>query len=366
MRTSGLGGDSEVHFISEGLQGGVTLGPRRVLPISLLAVEAPEVVHSTLDQQLRAVAPGEHDARFVRAVAGMHAEGLGPREAALLARIGAGVHPLGDILRARVEQGALKRLVARGLVQIAGVTPTDASHVLGTLLEWDAGAARKALTLFGRRRTGAGTVLSTSEEDVARIILDQLTAQTSLALLEAAFAEEDQPFDAPPDALARHELMQRGMTGHAGLVKLQTGLATPVVGLGASAAAYYPAVGARLGCEMILPGQGGVANAIGAVVGRVTMRESGTITAPSDGIFRVHLAQGPEDFADAQTAMDHLEALLRRTAVAQAQEAGAADISVSVARDVRKAGVEAREVFVEALITVEASGRPRVGVQSAG
>jgi hypothetical protein len=31
-----------------------------------------------------------------------------------------------------------------------------------------------------------------------------------------------------------------------------------------------------------------------------------------------------------------------------------------VSRDIRKAGVEAREVFVEATLTVEAAGRPRV------
>ncbi len=34
MRTTGLGGDSEVHVIDEGLMGGVTLGPRRVVPVS--------------------------------------------------------------------------------------------------------------------------------------------------------------------------------------------------------------------------------------------------------------------------------------------------------------------------------------------
>ncbi|WP_330220536.1 hydantoinase/oxoprolinase family protein, partial [Sulfitobacter sp. HI0129] len=88
MRTSGLGGDSEVHFISEGLQGGVTLGPRRLLPVSLLAVEAPELVHETLDAQLRATVPSEHDGRFVRAVAGQSSEGLAPRDADLLERIG--------------------------------------------------------------------------------------------------------------------------------------------------------------------------------------------------------------------------------------------------------------------------------------
>ncbi|WP_152464626.1 hydantoinase/oxoprolinase N-terminal domain-containing protein [Sulfitobacter sp. THAF37] len=361
MRTTGLGGDSEVHFIAEGLRGGVTLGPRRLLPVSLLAVDAPDVVHAALDAQLRSVAPGEHDGRFVRAVPGQSVVGLSAREAALLERLGTGgVQPLGDVLRARIEQGALKRLVERGLVQIAGVTPSDASHVLGRVLEWDSGAARKALQLFGRRRTGAGNVLSNIAEDVAQMIVDQLTKQTCLALLETAFAEEDVSFGVAPDVLARHVLMQRGMAGHRGLVRLQTGLDVPVIGLGASAASYYPAVGDRLGCEMVLPDHAGVANAIGAVVGRVMMRQSGTVTAPSEGKFRVHLPEGPEDFADRTSALERLEDALRAQATADALAAGAVDIQVRVDRDIRTAGVEAREVFIEAVITVEAAGRPRV------
>jgi len=362
MRTTGLGGDSEVHFVSEGLQGGVTLGPHRVLPVSLIAVEAPDVVHAALDAQMRTATPGEHDGRFVRRVIGLNADGITPREAALLERIGDEVHPLGNVLRARIEHGALKRLVERGLVQIAGVTPSDASHVLGRVREWDAGAARKALALFGRRRTGAGTVLSTSEEDVAQMIVDRLTHQTTLALLEAGFAEEEDPYDDAPQALARHVLMQRGLSGARGLVKVETGLNVAVVGLGASAMAYYPAVGERLGCEMILPEHGGVANAIGAVVGRVTMRQLGTVTAPSEGRFRVHLMDGPVDFGDQAEALAHLEDVLRAKVTHDAQEAGAVDISVTVSRDIRVAGVEQREVFVEAEVTVEASGRPRVGV----
>ncbi len=362
MRTTGLGGDSEVHFISEGLKGGVTLGPKRVLPVSLIAVEAPDVVHDALDAQLRSSTPGEHDARFVRAVHGLSREGIGAREEALLERIGDGVHPLGDMLRARVEQGAMKRLVERGLVQIAGVTPSDASHVLGRVMEWDTGAARKALQLFGRRRTGAGTILSSSEEDVAQMIVDQLTHQTGMALLETAFAEEDTPFEDLPEALARHVLMQRGMVGKPSLVKLETGLNIAVVGLGASALSYYPAVGKMLGCEMILPEHAGVANAIGAVVGRVIMRQSGVVTSPSEGKYRVHLANGPQDFGDQKSALALLETVLHDAAMSDAQVAGAEDIQVNVIRDIREAGIEGRKVFVEATITVEAAGRPRVAV----
>ena len=48
---------------------------------------------------------------------------------------------------------------------------------------------------------------------------------------------------------------------------------------------------------MNLPKYAEVANAVGAVVGRVTMRESGSVTAPSEGLYRVYLDQGPADYS---------------------------------------------------------------------
>ena len=360
MRTHGLGGDSEVHFISEGLQGGVTLGPRRLLPISLLAMDAPEIVHSALDSQLRSTTPGEYDGRFVRRVQGQSVEGLSARDADLLERVGDTVQSLGAIMKSRIEQGALKRLVERGLVQIAGLTPSDASHMLFRVDVWDRDAAQKALLLFGRRRTGSGNLLSNEPNFVAQMIVDRLTYQTGLALLETAFAEEDPSFGIAEDVLARHVLTQRGLQKHRGLMRIDVGLNLPVIGLGASAASYYPAVGELVGSEMILPEHAGVANAIGAVVGRVTMRRSGSVTSPSEGLYRLHLDAGLEDFGDADSALARMEMVLGELAMADAKAAGADDIQLRVERDIRKAAAEAREVFVEATITVEAAGRPRV------
>jgi N-methylhydantoinase A/oxoprolinase/acetone carboxylase beta subunit len=360
MRTTGLGGDSEVHVIDAGLVGGVTLGPRRVVPVSLIALEDPAAVHAVLDDQLRNDTPGEYDGRFMRVVPGVEADGLGPKETALLVRIGTGLQPLGAVLRNRMDGAALRRLVARGVVQVAGVTPSDASHVLGRLDAWDAGAARKALQLVGRKRTGTGNRLCPEPEAMARMIVDQLTQQTSLALLETAFSEDADDFGLPPALLARHVLMQKGLDRHRGLVRLDTGLNVPVIGLGASASSYYPAVGARLGCDMILPDHAGVANAIGAVVGRVTIRRQGTITSPAEGRFRLHLETGPEDFVDPDKAMERLEDVLKAEARQMALAAGAENLQTGMTRDIKTAQAEARELFLEATITVEVSGRPRI------
>ncbi|WP_170334455.1 hydantoinase/oxoprolinase N-terminal domain-containing protein [Ruegeria arenilitoris] len=360
MRTHGLGGDSQVHVMTEGLGGGVFLGPRRVLPVSLIASEAPEAVHAVLDAQLRATTVGEHDTRFARRVPGIHAEGLGAREEALLERLGDKVLPLSGLLRTRMENGALARLVDRGIVQVSGVTPSDASHVLGRLDAWDADAAHKALELIARKRIGTGDRLAKTSEELAQIIVDQLTEQTTLTLLETAFAEEAEAFGVPSAELARHVLTQKGLSGHRGLLALDTTLNVDVVGLGASAPSNYPAVGERLRCRMILPEHAGVANAIGAVVGRLTLRRTGTVTSPSEGRFRVHLEDGPQDFNESDAALNLLESVLRSEAEGAVRQAGAEDIRVVVDRDIRTARIEAQDVFVEAMITVEASGRPRV------
>lgn len=361
MRTTGLGGDSEVHLNTSGLSGGITLGPRRVLPVSLIAQEAPGEVREVLERQLNEPMPGEHDGRFVRATMGAMLSGLDTREQTLIDRIGADLHPLGAVLRNRVELGALGRLRDRGLIQIATITPSDAAHVLGLSDEWDADAAHMALALFSRRRVGSGNRVAPDVVHLAKMIIDQLRKQTVVTLLETGF-DEDRAFTDDPSDLARHVLIEQGLQGHADILRLSAGLNLPVIGLGASAATYYPPVGEILNTRMILPTHAGVANAIGAVAGRVITRRSGTVTTPSEGRYRVHLPGGPEDFTALDAALTRVEAVLIEEARAAAAGAGAADIEVNVTRDLRSTVIETREMFVEGHVTVEASGRPRVAV----
>jgi N-methylhydantoinase A/oxoprolinase/acetone carboxylase beta subunit len=361
MRTTGLGGDSEVHLKTEGLHGGITLGPRRLIPVCLLATDHAAMVHTALDRALSQEAVGEFDGRFAVPMGADTAAiaGLTPREATLLARIIAPM-PLAKCLTSRLDAAALGALVARGLVMISGVTPSDASHVLGRQTGWDADAARKATALLARRRTGAGERFAAGADPLASAILDQLTQQTVECLLDAAFSEDPEFAGQDSAALARHSLTRAGLGQHKGVVQVGVSLGVPVIGLGASAPNYYGAVGRALGCEMILPQHAGVANAIGAVVGQISQRASATLTSPSEGRFIAHLPDGPQQFSDRDTALATVEATLTADVSQRAQMAGAADLRIEVARDIREAEIEGRLMFVEARLTVTASGRPRV------
>lgn len=360
MRTTGLGGDSEVHLVSDGLSGRLRLGPRRLLPVSLLAMTARDMVHEALERWLSGPAPGEYDGRFVVPMKGVEqAGGLGPRDRTLLERITAPM-PVAKALTSRLEAAALDRLVARGLLMLSGVTPSDASHVAGGLRDWDREAAEKALRLLALRRTGAGERFAPGPEDMARRIIDQVTAQTAGCLLEAAFAEDPRFSDEDAAALARHPLLVAGLDQHQGVMALSARLALPVIGLGASAPSYYGAVGARLGCEMILPEHAGVANAIGAVAGQVSQRVSGLVTSPAQGRFVAHFTTGPKAYGDRDAALEALETELRTEAAARAREAGAVDLHLTASREISEAGIEGQILFIEATVTVTATGRPRI------
>jgi N-methylhydantoinase A/oxoprolinase/acetone carboxylase beta subunit len=356
MRTFGLGGDSEVSVI-EGLEGGLRLGPRRVMPVSLFARDYPELAHTAMDRALTLETPPQEATQFVIAQWEKFPDGLDAREAAVASRLRDGPVRWMDAVQSRIEGPALARLVQQGLVMISGVTPSDASHTLGHMADWDTSAAEKALTLFARRRIGSGDRLSSGAEPLARAIIDRLTQQTTWALLETALSEEG--WDGPAQ-LARHPLMTAGLKNHQNIVRFDAGLAMPVIGLGASAQTYYGAVGTLLGCPTILPDDGGVANAIGAVVGQVAIHAEGTVTSGGAGAFRVHLPDGPTQFGDKDSALAALRLALTQQATEQAIASGVEEVRITESLNLREAQVEAQTMFIEATLRITARGRPRI------
>ncbi|HUS54394.1 MAG TPA: hydantoinase/oxoprolinase family protein [Thermohalobaculum sp.] len=356
MTTHGLGGDSEVHLAAVGLKTRIELGPRRALPVSLLASQHPSVVHTTLDRQLGAERVGDLDGRFLVVHDQSRPAGLAATDIEILDALADGPQAADVVLRNRVLRTALKRLISRGLVIVSGLTPSDAAHVLGIHAEWDADAAQKAARLFARQRGNDGKVVATGPEQLAQRIVDTLVRRSAELVLDAAFAEDGFEQAEP----SRSFLAQAALNGRSRLLRPRLELTVPLIGLGASAPTYYPAVAGLLGAENAVPEHADVANAVGAVVGRVRISRSVTITCPAEGRFRAHLLDGAEDFLSFAAARAAAEAALEVTTRVAAAEAGAAEVHVTLAADIRDATVEGKSMLVEATITATATGRPRL------
>lgn len=358
IHTVGLGGDSEVAAVKSGLNLALSLGPRRLVPVSLFATEYPGLVHDALDAQLLRDRWQENFGRFAFAVGreSAHLATLTELETALLTELEGGPKPLEKLIARRRQLSALERLVTSGLVMIAGLTPSDAAHILGLQTSWDREAAEKAALLFGRQKDTRGVLLSNTAEEISRMIFGALVTISSETLLTAALG--DDPLLTPAEAVTMLRASHQEAINP--LIKLDIGLQLPVIGLGASAHIYYPDVATRLGTNAIIPDHAAVANAVGAVVGQVRMSAHGNILPTDNDRFRLYRSGEPVDFASLDVAVAAAEKLLKSEARVLATEAGAAEVRTKFVRQDNVAHIDGREMFIESILEATAFGRPRI------
>lgn len=356
MRTHGLGGDSEVGLDEDGLRPRLTLGPRRATPVSLYAKTRPEA-HDALDAALARPRGEAADGVFV--APGARKSGvaeLGDQEGEILAAVGEGA-AVSDLALGPRGRSALERLIAGGFLRRIAFTPSDAAHALGLHDAWDGAAARKAAALFARRKGNDGRPVAESLDALSQRVIDRLVRRSAEVTLEAALAEDG----LEGEGLATSALGAAALDGRGGFAAPRLTLDAPLIGLGASAPIYYPGVAGVCGAEAVIPEHADVANAIGAVAGRVEAKAEAVILSPDGESFTLMAGGPPEAFASLDAAREAAERWARGEAVSRAEAAGAEAAEAALDWFEKRATVEARDVLVEARLTATAGGRPRFG-----
>ena len=358
IRTCGLGGDSEVTPVGRGTTGGLTLGPRRAVPLSLLATQWPEV-KDKLAEQLAVAVPMSTDARFVMPLMpnGVPAW-LTRSETRLAAKaIEMGPSSVAEIAGTQLALGAVDRLIGRGLLTLATFTPTDALHVTGDFIGFDAEAAMLGAKLIARQKTGIGQPIAETPEELASRTLSELHRRTGLALMDAALAHDGAGEMQATNNPLLANLYRDGTTGKDSLVKLSLELGTGLVALGASAATHYPHVARRMGVELTVPDHAEVAGAVGAAAGSVRQRVMISVTQPSEGRYRVHLPGGPRDLGVMDEALASAREVAGQLAEERARKAGATSVSIEISEDIKLVPLGGgKELFIEALVQATADG----------
>jgi len=370
----GLGGDSEVR-----LQGGegLTIGPRRVLPLSLLVHQHPQFL-AVLQRQQSEI-PHASQMRFAQALSAdpAHLGRLNDSELRAWERLCQG--PV-DLEAANINDRDLARAVARlerkGLAIYTGFTPSDAAHVLGMSDHWNTEAAVCAARIWARQMRhmyGLGKWPLGDAGAPARDVVAKVTDTICQKLIEAGLNDAGQMNEANAGKVATLLTAMALGRNAAGSVTdkpaeadvqqpvfaLQFSPDLPLVGVGAPAGSYYPAVARGLGVQLVVPPHAHVANAVGAVLGQVAQRVHMTVTQPVRGTFKVFTPGGPVDFRKLDEALDHARALAAEEARARALAAGAAEVTLSFGQlDNRVENEIDGDVFFESTVSVTASGPP--------
>ena len=323
VRTLGLGGDSEVSF---DIKGSATVGPRRSVPVSLIADKFPKVLQ-LLEADISDVESGSLAGRFVMLPLGRVAgdadpAGLSAREQEMLAAITTEPRPLRKVAVGSSAQRTLEILARKGHVQLAGFTPSDAAHVLGLQANWSREAALLAARLLVRQ------VLQKAPSDdlatqLSQTVWEETVRLTGRAVLETALGHHAIE---PGRAGGLIDVVCRG-EGRRSLAWVSISPVVPVVAVGGPVKIYYPEVGKRLECEMVFPQSCEVANAVGAATGMIARTVTIEVNGNGAGLFRVHGPEGVSQYASANDAVNEACRLARETAGAQVNEMGGGKIS---------------------------------------
>ncbi|MEJ2013653.1 MAG: hydantoinase/oxoprolinase family protein, partial [Anaerolineales bacterium] len=328
VRSIGLGGDSLLEIDVEGR---LSIGPARVVPLAYLASRDPFVAQSV---RSLAQAGGKRPSTDFLQYWFLNREPVGrlddSRAVKVIEMLRQHPLPLPTILE-RLEllhplQLGGARLIKEEIIGRAALTPTDLLHVSGEYAPWDAGAARSAAGFFARLMN-----ISVEELD-ARVklgIRDRIVEEI-VSYLSGHAAERGIEYVGPRSHGAW--LFDENLKPAHPYLGSSIFLKIPIIGIGAPAGIYLPAVAQALKAKLLLPPNFGVANAIGAVAGSVTATEEAWILPALHGMhlvgYTVRLGEEQRRFPRLESAMEYARRMLGREAAEAARQAGAGEVEL--------------------------------------
>jgi len=359
--TAGLGGDSYVRLrnIDE-----ITIGPERVVPLSLLAHNHPDVLNEL--ERLEGEGAASGSAGF---------DSFQPTDFFLLLREPDGVRlnseereivdivtekPVSAVALARKLRSLhpslvrTARLERMGIVQRSSLTPTDALHALGEFDAWNAEAAKRGLRIYAR-------MFGVEEAFLAERILDKVKRELALLILLREFVNVRGVEDFPGCEVCKAMVDNLFSRGEGWDFISEIRLKHPIVAIGAPVGAYMPEVGQVLNTPVVIPRDADVANAIGAAVADVIIEEEVTIRPSAEGGYSLHSRVERREFSSLADARRYAEQQVMRILRARGAKSGAASLNVRVdVLDRKSRAADGSEVLLETIVRGRIASKPAV------
>jgi len=325
-RSFGLGGDSLIKF--DHWQK-LSLGPERVLPISRMCSLYPAVKQDLLSrlQPRRGILYSDRFEYWAfRNEPTRLISDTRTRQAIQILRDGPQF--LQDLLK---QVGAyspvqidMDDLLNQGIIDRAGLTPTDLLHVSQEYTPWDQESAwvltRAAANIWSE--TPTDFVRRVKHLINARLVSEIIQYLTGKSLTEANEYSQYRHLD--------RWLYEESLSPADPYLGCNISLKIPLVGIGAPAGVFLPPVAEALGTEMIIPDHYEVANAAGTVVGNIVVRFEGEVIPCIEGSaitgYFARVANTQKKFGRGGEALQSVRETLERSVRDEAKAAGAASI----------------------------------------
>jgi len=279
IRTFGLGGDSAVHYGEDHLfREGVSeeklyLEKFRVVPLCTAGAKYPELI-----DRLKSLADSHTRHSFYLYEHYLLNTGIRDRDAGLYTDsekrlCGALEHGPLSLKEAASAMGTdiygfrPERLLSGGVIQVSGFTPTDAMHITNDFSAYSAEASYQAARHIAFN-------LGIAVEELCSLVYDEVKRKLFFSICQTLLENQDRNFekkvnekDAEYFIRQSYKSAKEGKTN--AFLSFNMGTPLPLVGLGAPIRTFLEDVARFLGTRAVVPEHYEVANAVGAVAGKI-------------------------------------------------------------------------------------------------
>jgi N-methylhydantoinase A/oxoprolinase/acetone carboxylase beta subunit len=332
-----LGGDSHITW---GHEKNLVIGPERVTPLAYLAWKYPYVKQQLRALSMRAWSQAAPDSLEYWFLLREPQEGQprGQRERDLVEFLRDRPRPVPEILKhlgvlhaAQVGAGELMR---QEVIGKAGLTSTDLMHIEGRYEAWDTEAAAHAWKVFCQYQFR-------DPDELRRQVWSQMSEMivhavvTFLSERPFELRDRERSLEGADRDMGRWFFYNSLYKAHPHL-ETSIRLRQPIIGIGAPADIFLPAVAKALQTDLILPDHHQVANAVGAIAGSVMVEEELLIypKLSRDGLevfgYYVQAHDERHEFEELEAALAHARDLSRERALGAALRSGADNPEVTV------------------------------------
>ncbi|MGB0845902.1 MAG: hydantoinase/oxoprolinase N-terminal domain-containing protein [Thiolinea sp.] len=359
MQTIGLGGDSEIAI---DYKGRIELQANRVVPVSLIGARWPSVKKALQSSLSIGMGLGVATLFILRPEGFDNTEiprDLNSADVAFLQAIGEEPVRWSDVVNSVSDRYRVTRMAGRGILQIAGFTPSDAAHVLDRQSQWSREVAELVCLMIGRSYGKISWDESKRDEECrafAQDVFDAMVAKSTHVIIERLTGCHFAADDPLVSTITRGSNQIMDM-----LVSLKP--AIPLVAVGGPAPVFYGEVGKRLGTDTVIPDNSHVANAVGAAIGRIKVHASVDISSGESGGYHLHCADEVVTVAEPQAALQQADELARKLAVSRAEAMGGQVLSVEVSVErVDIPGMADDKGLISATVSAECVSQPELSV----
>lgn len=283
--TFGLGGDSAVRFRN----GELFVDTTRVIPLSLLAQEHPQIIKrlEKLSGEATKHTKWLHEFYVLQREV-IEDEKYSKIERQICAALKEGpllMQELAHVVNHDMYTLPTDRLEEEGILIRSGLTPTDMMVQKGDFNQYDPYAAQLAIRFLARNIQETEAQVP---EAVYNLVIKKMYCKIAEILLLQKYPKKERVLreeNVRKFIEWSYEEAQKGIADPVLKIDLSTQFA--LIGVGAPIHIFLPEVARLLGTKVVIPKEAAVANALGSIAGQIVTRKQVRVVADYEGmVFR--------------------------------------------------------------------------------